>query len=136
MNKVILIGRITKDVEVKNTSSQTPFTQFSVAVDRKYKDANGQRQADFINCVAWRNTATFISQYFHKGSKIAIVGTLQTRSYEQNGNKVFITEVLVEEAEFVESKQGNTQPKADTKPVAPSMADSAPAEPSDLPFEF
>ena len=104
MNKVILIGRITKDLEVKLTSNQTKYVNFTIAVDRKFKDADGNKQTDFINCVAWKQTADFISKYFKKGSRIGVSGSIQTRSYEKDGQKVFITEVLVDEAEFVESK--------------------------------
>ena len=108
MNRVELVGRITKDPEVKLTSSQTAYCNFTVAVDRKFKDQNGERQADFINCVAWRQTANFIGKYFHKGSKIGVCGSLQTRSYEnQNGQKIFVTEVVVDDAEFVDSKNGS-----------------------------
>ena len=107
MNKVLLVGRITKDPEVKLTSNQTAYCNFTIAVDRKFKDQNGERQSDFINCVAWRQTANFIGKYFHKGSRIGLCGSLQTRSYEnQNGQKVFVTEVVVDDAEFVDSKGG------------------------------
>lgn len=112
MNKCIIIGRLTKEPEVKNTSNQVTVCTFTVAVDRKFKDSNGQRQADFINCVAWRQTATFISQYFHKGSRIGLTGSIQTRTYEdKNGDKKFITEVVVDEAEFVESLNTSAQTK-------------------------
>lgn len=104
MNKVQLVGRLTKEPEVKVTSNQTQFCMFTVAVDRRFKDANGNKQTDFINCVAWKNTAVFIQKYFRKGSRIGLVGSIQTRSYEKDdGQKVFITEVIVDEAEFVES---------------------------------
>jgi single-strand DNA-binding protein len=110
MNKVELVGRLTKDPEVKLTSNQTQFCNFTIAVDRRFKDANGQRQADFINCVAWRQTAVFIQKYFRKGSRIGICGSIQTRSYDDNnGQRHFVTEVLVEEAEFVESNSSQTQ---------------------------
>lgn len=112
MNKWCGIGRLTKEPEVKNTSNQVTVCTFTVAVDRKFKDSNGQRQADFINCVAWRQTATFISQYFHKGSRIGLTGSIQTRTYEdKNGDKKFITEVVVDEAEFVESLNSSAQTK-------------------------
>lgn len=112
MNKCVIIGRLTKEPEVKNTSNQVTVCTFTVAVDRKFKDSNGQRQADFINCVAWRQTATFISQYFHKGSRIGLTGSIQTRTYEdKNGDKKFITEVVVDEAEFVESLNSSAQTK-------------------------
>jgi len=110
MNKVILIGRLTKDPDTKNTANGTTVTKFTLAVDRRFKDANGQRQADFINCVAWKQTAVFIQKYFHKGNKIGVVGSIQTRSFDdQNGQKRFVTEVIVDEAEFVES-QTTSQP--------------------------
>lgn len=109
MNKVILIGRLTKDPDTKNTANGTTVTKFTLAVDRRFKDANGQRQTDFISCLAWRQVATFISSYFRKGSKIAITGSIQTRNYDDNdGKKVYVTEVVVDEAEFVESS-GNNQ---------------------------
>lgn len=110
MNKVSLIGRLTKEPEIKMTSNQTQFCNFTIAVDRRFKDANGQRQADFINCVAWRQTAVFIQKYFRKGNKIGICGSIQTRSFDdQNGQKRFVTEVLAEEVEFVESQEKSSQ---------------------------
>ena len=115
MNKVILIGNLTKEPEAKNTQSGVSVCTFTVAVRRRFKDADGEYQSDFINCVAWRQTANFISSYFHKGSKIAITGNIQTRSYDDsNGQKKYVTEVIVDEAEFVESK--STAQKAATKP--------------------
>lgn len=155
MNKVELVGRLTKDPEIRLTANQTQFCQFTVAVDRKFKDANGQRQADFINCLAWKNTAVFIQKYFHKGNKIGVVGSIQTRSYDdQNGQKKFVTEVIVDEVEFVES-QNTTQvqnsapvpePQAPvvSQNVAP-VASTAPVQqtqvvddevPGELPFEI
>ena len=135
MNKVELVGRLTKDPEVKLTSNQTQFCNFTVAVDRRFKDANGQRQADFINCVAWRQTAVFIQKYFHKGNRIGLVGSIQTRSYDdqQSGQKRFITEVVVDEAEFVESSGGASgdgyrqEPSVPTQAFNPPMADSVAA---------
>ena len=119
MNRVELVGRITKDPEVKLTSNQTQYCNFTVAVDRKFKDQNGERQSDFINCVAWRQTAGFIGKYFHKGSRIGVCGSLQTRSYEnQGGQKVFVTEVVVDEAEFVDSKGGEGGNGGYSKPAS------------------
>lgn len=120
MNKVELIGRLTKDPEVKLTTNQTAYCNFTVAVDRRFKDKDGQRQSDFINCVAWKQTADFINKYFHKGSRIGLCGSIQTRSYEKDGQKVFITEVLVDEVEFVESK---TEAKEAAQPKKDSHAD-------------
>ena len=128
MNKVELVGRLTKDPEVKLTSNQTQFCNFTIAVDRRFKDANGQRQADFINCVAWRQTAVFIQKYFRKGNRIGLVGSIQTRSYDdQSGQKKFITEVVVDEAEFVESSGVASGETYRQEPVAPTQSFSAPA---------
>lgn len=115
MNKVIITGRLTKDIEVKTTSNDKEYCSFTIAVDRRFKDADGNRQADFISCTAWNKTAEFLGKYFHKGSRIGICGSIQTRSYEKDGQKVFVTEVLVEETEFLDSKtdfQPQPQPKA------------------------
>lgn len=129
MNKVILIGRLTKDPEVKNTSSQVQFCNLTIAVDRRFKDNNGQRQADFINCVAWRQTASFIGSYFRKGSKVAVVGSLQSRSYEdQSGQKRYVTEVVVDEIEFMDSKNDSTQQTA--------VESAQTSEDTSLPFEI
>lgn len=103
MNKCELVGRLTKDPELKNTQNGTQFCNFTVAVDRRFKDANGNRQADFISCVAWKERAQFVSKYFRKGNRIGVCGSIQTRSYDDNGAKRFVTEILVDEAEFVES---------------------------------
>ena len=133
MNKVILIGRLTKDPDVRTTSNQAAFCNFTIAVDRKFKDQNGQRQADFINCIAWRQTATFIGNYFRKGSKIAVVGSLQTRTYDDNqGQKRYVTEVVVDEVEFADSansaqKTPNGGAAASNyQQPAPSMAQPVP----------
>lgn len=139
MNKVTLIGRLTKDPEIKLTSNQTQFCNFTIAVDRRFKDSNGQRQADFINCVAWKQTAVFIQKYFKKGNRIGISGSIQTRSYDKDGQKVFITEVLVEEAEFVEAQQQTTQPENQPEPEAQQQEpelepDQEPRQ--ELPFEI
>lgn len=106
MNKVILIGRLARDPELRYTAgNNTAVCQTSIAVDRRYKSEN-QPTADFIPIVAWRQTAEFISKYFSKGSRIAIVGNIQTRTYDDaEGKKHYVTEVVVDEAEFVESKR-------------------------------
>ena len=140
MNKVELIGRLCKEPEIKLTSNQTQYCNFTLAVDRKFKDANGNRQADFISCVAWKNTAVFIQKYFHKGNRIAVCGNIQTRSSEdQNGNKRYFVEVIVEEAEFVES-QNQAQPAQESSaPSAPAVAIETPDQNDDagnLPFEI
>ena len=134
MNKCELIGRLTKDPELRLTSNQTAYCNFTIAVDRRFKDAQGNRQADFINCVAWKQTAQFIQKYFKKGNRIGIVGSIQTRQYEdKDGAKHFVTEIIVDEAEFVESQ---TSP-APQNQAEPTQA-STPAEeaPGALPFEI
>jgi len=101
LNKVILGGRMTADPETKQTQAGNMVTSFSIAVNRKGKDA----QTDFINCVAWRQTADFISRYFKKGSSICVTGSIQVRSWnDQQNQKRYATEVIVEEAYFVDSK--------------------------------
>ena len=104
LNKVILGGRLTSDPELKTTNSGTAVVSFSIAVNRRYQKA-GEQKADFINVVAWKQTAEFVSKYFKKGSSICIVGSLQTRSWtDQSGQKRYATEVIADEANFVDSK--------------------------------
>ena len=138
MNKVELVGRLTKDPEIRLTQSQTQFCGFTLAVDRRFKDSNGERQADFINCIAWKERAVFIQKYFHKGSRIGICGSIQTRSYQDNdGKTVFVTEVLVDEAEFVESASKPSEPTTTVAPEYPSNAPEGGQDaPAELPFEI
>lgn len=106
LNKVILIGRFTRDPELRSTPQGTSTCSFSLAVDRNYQSAGGERQADFINCIAWRQTAEFISKYFQKGNQICVEGSIQTRSWKDNeGNNRYATEVVVDRSYFVESKK-------------------------------
>ena len=120
MNKVYLIGNLTKDVDLAETPSGVKVAQFTIAVSRPYTNANGERDADFHKCVAWRNTGELIAQYCKKGDKIAIVGSLQNRSYEdKDGNKRFITEVVVVEVEFLSTKKtdGVKAKEAELEPI-------------------
>ena len=106
LNKVILIGRFTRDPELRSTPQGTSTCSFSLAVDRNYAKAGGERQTDFINCVAWRQTAEFISKYFAKGNLVCVEGSIQTRSWKDNdGNNRYATEVVVDQVYFVESKK-------------------------------
>ena len=110
MNKVILVGRFTRDPEIRYSTgeSATATSRFSLAVNRRFKNAEGNYDADFINCVAFGKTAEFIEKYFNKGMAIGITGRIQTGSYtNKDGQKVYTTDVVVEETEFVESKGGN-----------------------------
>ena len=127
INKTVLGGRLTADVEVKQTNSGVPVCSFTIAVTRK---AN-REETDFINCVAWRNTAEFIGKYFGKGSSICVTGAIQTRSWQdQNGNKKYATEVVVDEAYFVDSKQDsetqNYQKQSDAEFEAVKADDDLP----------
>ena len=97
LNNVIIMGRITQDLELRQTPNGVSTLSFNVAVDRNYSGKDGQRQTDFITCVAWRQQAEFISKYFAKGRMIAIVGNLRSRTYDdKNGTKHYVTEVYVE----------------------------------------
>ena len=113
MNKVILVGRLTRDPELRNTPSGIACCTFTVACDRRYADQSGNRQADFLNCVAWRERAEFVAKYFAKGRRIGLEGSIQTRSYEKDGQNRTATEILVDNVEFVENKpHQQTQPES------------------------
>ncbi len=104
INKTILGGRLTADPELRQTNSGVSVCSFTVAVNRRFSK-DGEREADFINCQAWRQTAEFICNYFKKGSSICVSGAIQTRSWEdQNGQKRFATEIVADEAYFVDGK--------------------------------
>lgn len=115
LNKVILMGRLTNDPELKQTTSGVSVCSFSIAVNRRFKSENGQQDVDFINIVAWRQSAEFVSRYFKKGSCIIVCGEIQTRNYTNNqGQKVYVTEVVADEVSFGESK--STEQSASTPP--------------------
>ena len=102
MNKVILIGNLTKDPELTTTTSGISVCRFSLAVSRRFTNSEGERETDFINVVVWRNLADNCHKFLRKGSKAAVVGNIQTRSYDaQDGSKRYVTEVVAEEVEFV-----------------------------------
>ncbi|MEG1778566.1 MAG: single-stranded DNA-binding protein [Oscillospiraceae bacterium] len=129
-NKVILIGRLTADPELKQTPNGAFVTSFAVAADRSFTPKNGERQTDFIDCVAWQNTAEFIAKYFAKGKVIGIDGSLQTRNYEdKSGNKRKAVEVLVGNAFFTESKgsSGSETPTV-TAVTPPSLREAGVAK--------
>ena len=105
MNKVVLVGRLTAKPELRYTPQNTAYTRFTVAVNRNFTSADGKREADFINVVAWRKQAETISKYFDKGNLIALEGRLQTGSYDdKDGNKRYTVDVALDNFEFVESK--------------------------------
>lgn len=108
MNKAILIGRFTKDPDIRYTNGGLSIASFNVAVDRRYKK-EGEQEADFISCKAFGKTAEFIEKYFKKGMRIGIEGRIQTGSYtKEDGTKVYTTDVICENVEFVESKHSDT----------------------------
>ena len=124
-NLVVLTGRLTADPELKTTPNGIPVTSFSIAVNRNYRAGEEQQQTDFINIVAWRQRAEFITKYFKKGSMIGIEGSIQTRRYtDKNGNNRTAFEVVVNNAQFVESKRDGaaSQPSAN-EPASYSNAD-------------
>ena len=106
LNKVMLMGRLTAEPEIRYTPSGVAVARFSLAVQRSYVKQGEERQTDFINCIAFRSTAEFIGKWFHKGSQMVVVGSLQTRSWEDNdGNKRYSMDVVVDETYFCEKKQ-------------------------------
>ncbi len=123
LNCVTLMGRLTADPELRTTTTGRSVCSFSIAVERSYAKPGEQRQADFINIVAWESTANFISRYFSKGSMIAIQGQIQTRPYEdKNGNKRTAFEVIAREVSFCGSRAetGTVAPAAQVSPAAPA----------------
>lgn len=124
INNVVLMGRLTADPELRQTANGIEVTSFSIAIDRGYARQGEERQTDFINCVAWRQTAKFITSYFHKGSMIAVTGAIQTRNYEdKTGAKRTATEVVVSNASFCGSKNESgtaSAPAADNSYNAPA----------------
>lgn len=114
MNVAILMGRLVADPELKHTPSGAAVTSFTLAVDRAYSKQGKERQSDFLNVVAWRSTAEFISKYFRKGQMMAVQGSIQTRSYtDKDGNKRKAFEILAEKVSFCGGKQGESEKAAD-----------------------
>lgn len=121
INNVVLVGRLTKDPDLRYTQSGNAATNFTLAVNRNFTNSDGQRDADFINCVIWRKPAENLANLAHKGSLIGIVGRIQTRNYDnQQGQRVFVTEVVADNFQLLESKQQgnmthNQQPANNTR---------------------
>lgn len=150
LNKVILCGRLTADPELKQTSNGIAVVSFSLAVNRRFASKSGDaaavQQTDFINLVAWRQTAEFISKYFKKGSALCVTGSIQTRNWtDQNGQKRYATDVVVDEAMFVDSRNDNGGGQSQYMPDAygsPSYSSNGSSAPNfeeiktddDLPF--
>lgn len=137
MNKVNLIGRLTHDPEIKSTASGTAVARYSLAVERRYKK-DEEQTADFINCVCFGNTAEFVGKYLTKGMKIAVSGRIQTGSYtKDDGQKVYTTDVVVEEHYFCESRGGNGSTAQATPPEFDTyFADYIPDDDDDVEVPF
>lgn len=140
MNKITLLGRLTRDPEVRYTTSAEPLciAKFSLAVNRRYK-REGEPDADFFNCVAMGKTGEFVEKYFQKGQQVCVVGRVQIRSYDNNGAKQWITEIIVEENYFADSKQGGGKGSAQQESPAqkkdePFYTVDEPIDDSGLPF--
>ena len=119
INITVLLGRIVADPELKQTPSGNSVVNFTLAVERSHCKSGEERQCDFLDCVAWRGTAEFISKYFHKGNLIAVIGEIQTRTYEdKSGKNHKVTEILVSSASFCESKKNNSNPDSNPYPAA------------------
>ena len=127
MNKVQLVGRLTRDPEIRYSQGEnaTATARFSVAVNRRFKNAEGNYDADFINCVAFGKSAEFVEKYFKKGMAIGLTGRIQTGSYtNKDGQKIYTTDVVVEETEFVESKCASSADNSNNSRPAPSAANN------------
>ena len=126
MNKAILIGNLTRDPEVRTTGSGVSVCTFTIAVNRRFANQQGVREADFINIVAWRQTAELCGRYLAKGRKVAVVGSIQTRSYDaQDGSKRYVTEVVADEVEFISGPQDGARPnRSDDIALPPEPMDN------------
>ena len=126
LNKVILIGHMCADPELKQTPSGVCVTSFAIGVQRRFKNADGNYDSDFINIVAWRQTAEFICKYFRKGKPIVICGSIQTRNYtDQQGNKRYVTEVVADEAGFASSASESCTEESPAQPQAKAQTPGA-----------
>lgn len=138
LNNVSLVGRLTKDVELRYTQSNVAVATFTLAVNRTFKNENGDREADFINCVMWRQQAENLANWAKKGALIGITGRIQTRSYDnQQGQRVYVTEVVAEQFQLLESRnsqgqQGNQGQRAQTQQETPDFSRSATTNPLDI----
>ena len=127
LNRAILMGRLVADPELRHTANNVAVTTFRIAVDRNYTPKGAERQTDFINIVAWRNTADFVSRYFHKGQLVALEGSIQTRSYTDNqGNNRTAFEVVADQVYFAESRSSSSQNPSASSFAPPPAFDEPP----------
>lgn len=133
MNKCILVGNLTKDPELTTTSNGVAICRFAIAVSRKYANAEGERETDFLNIVVWRNLGENCHKFLKKGSKVGIVGNIQSRSYDAaDGSKRYVTEIVAEEVEFLSTRQADDQPKSSSG--SEEVAKLQPIDDDGLPF--
>ncbi len=135
MNKIMLIGNLTKDPESSSTQSGVMFTRFTVAVNRQFTNAAGERLADYFNVICWRQLAERCHKYLFKGNKVGIVGSVQRRQYEdRDGIKRTTFDVVADEVEFLTPKSSNTRDGYEPEPPRGGMTDMQPVDGADLPF--
>lgn len=142
INRVVLTGRLTRDVDLRYTQGGAAVATFNLAVDRRFTNQQGEREADFVSCVIWRKSAENFANFFHKGSLVGIEGRIQTRNYEnQQGQRVYVTEVIVENFSFLESKNStgngsyqNNQSQNNTSDPFANNAGNVDIQDSSLPF--
>lgn len=137
LNSTCLVGRLTKDPELRYTPSNQAVATFSLAVNRNFKSQNGEREADFINCVIWRQQAENLANWSKKGALIGITGRIQTRSYEnQQGQRVYVTEVVAEQFQLLESQRDRDagQSQGYSQPDFPRQAEPFSIDDDSLPF--
>lgn len=135
INNVTLIGRLTRDPKLQYTNSNIATAQFNIACNRNYKNANGEYDADFINCVMWRDQAERFCEWTRKGMLVGITGRIQTRSYEGNdGKRVYVTEVVAENFQVLEKRYNTANQNSMNEQMPPNFASQMDIEDSDLPF--
>ena len=149
INSVVLVGRLTKDIELRKTQSGLSVASFTIACDRRLSQEqknNGAQSADFINCVTWRGSADFLGKYAHKGDTVGVEGKIQTRNYDRDGQRVYVTEVLANSVNLLHSKQtvqsqeqASYEPQATQAPKPQQMSDfdylpNVDVSSDDLPF--
>ncbi len=130
MNKVVLIGNLTKDPELSQTNSGISFCRFTLAVPRRFSNSAGERETDFLNIIVWRGQAENCHKYLKKGSKAGVVGTIQTGNYEaQDGTRRYVTDIVAEEVEFLSTRQSNDNAEKEEK-----VSELEPIDDDNLPF--
>jgi single-strand DNA-binding protein len=142
INRVVLTGRLTRDVDLRYTQGGAAVATFNLAVDRRFTNQQGEREADFVSCVVWRKSAENFANFFHKGSLVGIEGRIQTRNYEnQQGQRVYVTEVIVEDFSFLEPKNStgngsyqNNRPQNNTSDPFANNGGSVDVTDDQLPF--